>query len=94
MEESTIEESTFTIKEHLDDCSICLENIINEEHKTITSCKHIFHEECMAKWILQNNSCPLCRTKFNVVIKDKTYINTDIRDTSRFTTDYVYLSPE
>jgi hypothetical protein len=68
MEEPIIEESTFTIKEHLDDCSICLENIINEEHKKITTCNHIFHEECMAKWILQNNSCPLCRKNIDLNI--------------------------
>jgi len=61
MVEPIIEESIITIKEHIDDCSICLENIINEEHKKITTCNHIFHEECMAIWILQNNSCPLCR---------------------------------
>lgn len=92
MEEPTIEESTVTIKEHLDDCSICLENIIIEEHKNITTCNHIFHAKCMAKWILQNNSCPLCRTKFNVVVKDNTYIYTNFSAT--IATEFVYLSQE
>jgi hypothetical protein len=71
MEEPIIEESTFTIKEHLDDCSICLENIINEEHKTITSCKHIFHAECMAKWMSLNHNCPLCRKNLDLDIYDE-----------------------
>ena len=65
MEEPIMEESNINIKEHLDDCSICLENIINEEHKSITSCKHIFHEECMARWMSLNHSCPLCRKHFD-----------------------------
>ena len=71
IEESIIEESTFTIKEHLDDCSICLENIINEEHKKITTCNHTFHEECMAKWMSLNHSCPLCRKNLDLNIYDE-----------------------
>ena len=65
IEEPIMEESTVTIKEHLDDCSICLEKIVNEEHKKITTCNHIFHEECMARWMSLNHSCPLCRKHFD-----------------------------
>ena len=68
MEEPIIEESNINIEEHLDDCSICLENIINEETKQITSCNHTFHEECMAKWMSLNHSCPLCRKNLDLNI--------------------------
>ena len=68
IEESIIEDSNITIKEHLDDCSICLENIINEEHKKITTCNHTFHEECMVRWMSLNHSCPLCRKNLDLNI--------------------------
>ncbi len=71
MEGPIMKESTVTIKEHLDDCSICLENIINEEHKNITTCNHIFHSECMAKWMSLNHNCPLCRKNLDLNIYDE-----------------------
>ena len=69
MEGTIMEEPTFTIKEHLDDCSICLEKILNDD-KHITSCNHSFHEECMARWMSLNNSCPLCRKHLDLHIYD------------------------
>lgn len=49
--------------EHID-CSICLEKIVNDD-KYITSCNHTFHEECIARWMLLNHNCPLCRKHFD-----------------------------
>jgi hypothetical protein len=86
MEEPIIEESTITIKEHLDDCSICLENIINEEHKKITTCNHIFHEECMARWMSLNHNCPLCRKNLDLDIYDE--INVEENDDGDVNDDY------
>ena len=48
-------------------CSICLENILNDD-KHITSCNHIFHKECMARWMSLNHSCPLCRKNLDLNI--------------------------
>ena len=44
------------------DCSICLNSIKGDE--TILKCKHMFHRECINKWILEFNhgDCPECRT--------------------------------
>ena len=44
-----------------DECTICLLNY-NEETKKATECQHIFHQECIDRWLQENNSCPLCRT--------------------------------
>ena len=44
-----------------DECTICLLNY-NEETKKATECHHIFHQECIDRWLQTNNSCPLCRT--------------------------------
>ena len=43
------------------ECTICLLNY-NEETKKATECHHIFHQECIDRWLQTNNSCPLCRT--------------------------------
>jgi hypothetical protein len=48
-----------------DTCSICLKNFeVNQWiHKTI--CNHLFHINCLNKWILKNSepNCPNCRKK-------------------------------
>ena len=44
-----------------DECTICLLQY-TEETKKATECQHIFHQECIDRWLQENNSCPLCRT--------------------------------
>ncbi len=46
------------------DCSICYNEL---SFDTITlPCNHIFHNECMNRWIeLNNNTCPYCRYNLN-----------------------------
>jgi hypothetical protein len=44
------------------ECNICIEHIIDED-KYITKCNHIFHKECINKWLQLNNKCPYCRTE-------------------------------
>jgi hypothetical protein len=41
------------------ECSICYGG--SETPTVITECDHIYHVECLEKWMEQNNSCPLCR---------------------------------
>lgn len=52
-------------------CSICLNNIINRNNKTITKCGHVFHTDCYTEFLLKTKythiKCPLCR--------DTLYIN-------------------
>jgi hypothetical protein len=49
----------------LEDCSICLEHIINDDLKQKTVCQHTFHASCLSRWTQANNSCPLCRNKLS-----------------------------
>ena len=44
------------------ECIICLLNY-TEETKKITECNHIFHQECLERWLQENTSCPLCRSE-------------------------------
>ena len=50
------------------ECSICLDIIKNKYSKTF--CNHIFHNECIYKWLRKKDTCPICRE----IIKD---INSD-----------------
>jgi|SaaInlStandDraft_5_1057022.scaffolds.fasta_scaffold35970_2 hypothetical protein len=42
-----------------DICSICLE----PESNWKLPCNHIFHNKCIDKWCICNNTCPYCRQK-------------------------------
>lgn len=53
-------------------CSICLnseeeekdkeKDKEEEEEKMVkTKCAHIFHSKCLAKWVIQKTTCPMCR---------------------------------
>ncbi|XP_022772414.1 probable E3 ubiquitin-protein ligase RHA4A [Durio zibethinus] len=43
-------------------CSVCLgEFEMKEELLQVPSCKHVFHVECMHRWLHSNSTCPLCR---------------------------------
>jgi hypothetical protein len=53
-----------SLKLVIDDCCICMENTPNENWTKI-NCGHIFHTNCLLKWMKsgQENSktCPICR---------------------------------
>ncbi|KAI3983781.1 hypothetical protein MKX01_001185 [Papaver californicum] len=45
-------------------CSVCMgESETSTEEGKRLPCNHVYHLECISKWISRsNNSCPLCRT--------------------------------
>lgn len=56
-----------------EDCSICLEQLDNENDIITTKCNHKFHKECLSEWKKVNNTCPLCRGKLTA--ERKRYTN-------------------
>lgn len=59
------------IKENVENCSICFEKLNSEDVLSITSCSHIYHYNCLDKWIESKKDCvdilcPLCRTNLRV----------------------------
>ncbi|XP_022135697.1 probable E3 ubiquitin-protein ligase XERICO [Momordica charantia] len=45
------------------DCSVCLSQFEPESEINHLSCGHLFHTECLEKWLdYWNSTCPLCRT--------------------------------
>ena len=50
--------------DELETCAVCLSNITgeNKDDKACTvDCGHIFHIECISRWIKKSKECPLCR---------------------------------
>ena len=43
------------------DCSICYEDITPATGHSTLSCNHTFHIGCMARWISESSTCPMCR---------------------------------
>ncbi|KAI1793223.1 hypothetical protein LXA43DRAFT_885731 [Ganoderma leucocontextum] len=45
-------------------CLICLDDYSLDEDLRLMSCKHVFHKDCVDKWLqVGRNNCPACRTK-------------------------------
>ena len=42
-------------------CVICLEEFVSKEKVTALPCIHFFHTPCINKWVLKQNSCPICK---------------------------------
>ena len=43
------------------ECSICLMEVNEGQNTILLPCGHMFHEECVTKWLKIHNTCPLCR---------------------------------
>ncbi|GAA0160707.1 hypothetical protein LIER_17200 [Lithospermum erythrorhizon] len=58
---NTSSSSTFSFMEN--ECSICLGTFEDEEIlKLMPECLHVFHSECVDKWLSSSSTCPLCRS--------------------------------
>ena len=45
-----------------ENCSICIELIENDNNEIIKlNCNHVFHKDCLSPWLVNENTCPLCR---------------------------------
>ena len=56
-------------KENQDNCVIRCEDFNTNTVIRETPCKHIFHEDCLMKWVetkLAAPDCPYCRTEINI----------------------------
>ena len=44
-----------------ENCPICLQKYKNADIIKEFPCKHIFHKNCIFKWLKQSNVCPICK---------------------------------
>ena len=45
------------------ECSVCLEDMTSNSNIVALECAHIYHEECIKKWLKKNSVCPVCLFK-------------------------------
>ena len=72
-------------------CTICCDNfIIGQSEVSITPCSHVFHHECIKKWVLEkidNPICPNCNYHFMDYIKNPVKINIKKKENSKIKKD-------
>lgn len=62
-------------------CSICQEQINSQSIiRQVDRCGHVFHHECIEKWLSDHRKCPLCMQ--NVIQTDDEAQNTTATDTN------------
>lgn len=64
---SYVDYSTTTFGNSSDTCSICHEVM---DYSMTTDCGHSFHYNCVAKWLQQNPTCPLCRSNKSIQLPE------------------------
>ncbi|KAF7351333.1 RING-type domain-containing protein [Mycena sanguinolenta] len=46
----------------VDRCGICMAQFKKVESARLSErCKHVFHDRCLAQWVVRSRTCPLCR---------------------------------
>ncbi|GMJ02192.1 hypothetical protein HRI_003888400 [Hibiscus trionum] len=62
-QDSSVKEMVMTVKVEAGDgdCTVCLEGFDVESNAARMPCSHMFHGECIEKWLKQSHYCPVCR---------------------------------
>jgi len=48
-------------------CVICAEDIVENGTPVVTlNCQHVFHEDCIRRWLTRRHTCPTCRLELEV----------------------------
>ncbi|KAF6160039.1 hypothetical protein GIB67_033123 [Kingdonia uniflora] len=55
-----LEKVRFDVTNMTEDCAICSRNFFTGMIVTKMPCSHIFHGDCIARWLGGSNLCPLC----------------------------------
>ena len=51
---------------NINKCMICLEDFKNFEELRRLECLHIYHKDCIDKWLKKNNCCPIDKYKVKI----------------------------
>eukprot|EP00435_Cladocopium_sp_Y103_P011311 s1378_g2.t4 len=49
------------------ECCVCCERFGHEKTIKRTPCKHVFHQDCLSRWLSVTDSCPVCRKELRKV---------------------------
>lgn len=59
---SSDSEDTSPADQELNSCVICQINYDDEEQIGVLDCGHEYHVECVKKWLIVKNTCPVCKS--------------------------------
>ncbi|CAN4116949.1 unnamed protein product [Withania somnifera] len=60
------------------ECPVCLTAFVEgEEVRQLIKCKHMFHINCIDKWLCSKSSCPVCRASVNAKCPKRPVVNSD-----------------
>lgn len=63
-------------------CPICL-SVMGKRKKFKTSCDHQFHDKCLLIWVLNHNTCPICRQNIRGDVEQSDLIEMENEETER-----------
>ena len=63
-------------------CSICLATFTQSCHVFSTTCAHIFHQNCIERWLGDQTSCPQCRKRCQRSELRRIYLSNEGKDTN------------
>ena len=47
-----------------EECCICLKYFCETENKIVRlKCSHIYHRECIFRWLMKKRNCPICKAR-------------------------------
>ena len=53
-------------------CPICLEEVIDSDNnKKVLHCNHVFHKNCIDRWLRTRSQCPVCRRRVQSRPRDR-----------------------
>ncbi|XP_067933277.1 E3 ubiquitin-protein ligase Arkadia-like [Watersipora subatra] len=59
-----------------DKCTICISEYNTGEHVRRLPCLHLFHRDCIDRWLNSNKRCPMCRADIEAIIPEGAGIST------------------
>ncbi|MED6157665.1 hypothetical protein PIB30_025443 [Stylosanthes scabra] len=60
---ATISDEATPEDREADSCIICQDEYKNKEKIGILRCEHEYHAECLRKWLIVKNVCPICKSE-------------------------------
>ncbi|KAD2393909.1 hypothetical protein R6Q59_012891 [Mikania micrantha] len=55
-------EDASSVDQELNSCVICQTNYDDQEQVGVLDCGHEYHVECVKKWLIVKNTCPVCKS--------------------------------
>ncbi|XP_047312664.1 RING finger protein 11-like [Impatiens glandulifera] len=59
---------TISVNSTGEDCCICQEDYIHGEDICKLRCNHVYHIDCIKRWLTQKNFCPICKAPANQTV--------------------------